>query len=182
LPPHSPPGGAGRPDACRLHLGVGNHEDPDVNAFFGFKDECLQRLGATNGQTIWQRANRVGAAPRLACCFLAFVRWSRLGGALRPALRGCGVCGQLFAWLPLAALVDQKILCLHGGIGQHFTSVDQLREVARPLPMPMTSEHAGLLRDVLWADPTDNDLALGRALLLSLPCLPPCAGVSFPRC
>ncbi|EDQ88236.1 uncharacterized protein MONBRDRAFT_32893 [Monosiga brevicollis MX1] len=128
----------------RVFLVRGNHEDGDVNAYFGFKDECLGRLGPTNGHTIWERMNKV------------------------------------FGWLPLAALVDEKILCVHGGIGKaslprvckgkgkgspvlnsEFTSVQQLRDIQRPLPQPMTSSYAAILRDVLWADPTDNDYSLG---------------------
>lgn len=41
----------------------------------------------------------------------------------------------LFNWLPLAALIEQKILCMHGGIGRCIHRIDQIDELKRPITM-----------------------------------------------
>ncbi len=54
----------------------------DINALFGFRLECLERLGDEQGVFVWRRIN------------------------------------ELFNYLPLAASIEGKILCMHGGIGR----------------------------------------------------------------
>ncbi len=51
----------------------------DINALFGFRIECIERLGDPHGIWAWTRLN------------------------------------ALFNWLPLAASIEDKILCMHGG-------------------------------------------------------------------
>jgi hypothetical protein len=51
----------------------------DINALFGFRLECIERMGDQQGLWAWTRLN------------------------------------SLFAWLPLAALVEDRIICMHGG-------------------------------------------------------------------
>jgi diadenosine tetraphosphatase ApaH/serine/threonine PP2A family protein phosphatase len=36
---------------------------------------------------------------------------------------------ELFDWLPLAAVIEDKIICLHGGIGSTLLSVDQIEAI-----------------------------------------------------
>lgn len=55
-----------------------------------------------------------------------------------------------FNCLPVAALVDGRILCVHGGISPHLRSLDQIRALPRPADVP----DAGLLCDLLWSDPS----------------------------
>lgn len=51
----------------------------DINALFGFRLECMERLGH-QGIFAWNRIN------------------------------------SMFNWLPLAALIEDRIVCMHGGI------------------------------------------------------------------
>ncbi|CAN4111059.1 unnamed protein product [Withania somnifera] len=54
-----------------------------------------------------------------------------------------------FNCLPVAALIDEKILCMHGGISPELKSLDLINEIQRPAEVP----DGGLLCDLLWADP-----------------------------
>jgi serine/threonine-protein phosphatase PP1 catalytic subunit len=38
--------------------------------------------------------------------------------------------------MPIAALIDDKILCMHGGISPELHNLDQLKEVKRPTEIP----------------------------------------------
>jgi protein phosphatase len=40
---------------------------------------------------------------------------------------------KLFDWLPLAALIEDKILCLHGGIGASLNTLEDIEKINRPL-------------------------------------------------
>lgn len=61
---------------------------------------------------------------------------------------------DVFNCLPPAALVDDKIFCMHGGISPELVSFEQVRNITRPAEVPDT----GLVCDLLWADP-DKDIA-----------------------
>lgn len=54
-----------------------------------------------------------------------------------------------FNCLPAAALIEQKILCMHGGLSPDLITLDQINQIQRPIDVPDT----GLLCDLLWADP-----------------------------
>ncbi|XP_048140419.1 serine/threonine-protein phosphatase PP1 isozyme 3 isoform X1 [Rhodamnia argentea] len=59
-----------------------------------------------------------------------------------------------FNCLPVAALIDDKILCMHGGLSPDLTNLDQIRNLPRPTAIPDT----GLLCDLLWSDPGGRDM------------------------
>ncbi|EUB62181.1 Serine/threonine-protein phosphatase PP1-gamma catalytic subunit [Echinococcus granulosus] len=58
-----------------------------------------------------------------------------------------------FNCLPLAAIIDEKIFCCHGGLSPDLHSMDQIRRITRPTDVP----DQGLLCDLLWSDP-DKDV------------------------
>ncbi|PVH87608.1 Metallo-dependent phosphatase [Cadophora sp. DSE1049] len=60
-------------------------------------------------------------------------------------------CCQVFDFLVLAAIVDGKILCVHGGLSPEIRTVDQIRVVARAQEIP----HEGAFCDLVWSDPED---------------------------
>ncbi|KAG7970659.1 hypothetical protein I3843_07G096100 [Carya illinoinensis] len=105
-----------------VHLIRGNHEAADINALFGFRLECIERMGENDGIWAWTRFN------------------------------------QLFNCLPLAALIEKKIICMHGGIGRSIHSVEQIEKLERPITMDAGSI---ILMDLLWSDPTENDSVEG---------------------
>ncbi|KAI3797869.1 hypothetical protein L1987_33133 [Smallanthus sonchifolius] len=105
-----------------VHLIRGNHEAADINALFGFRIECIERMGERDGIWVWHRINR------------------------------------LFNWLPLAAIIEKKIICMHGGIGRSINHVEQIENLQRPITMEAGSI---VLMDLLWSDPTENDSVEG---------------------
>eukprot|EP00268_Persea_americana_P020573 TRINITY_DN2072_c0_g1_i1.p1 TRINITY_DN2072_c0_g1~~TRINITY_DN2072_c0_g1_i1.p1 ORF type:complete len:986 (-),score=211.14 TRINITY_DN2072_c0_g1_i1:773-3730(-) len=105
-----------------VHLIRGNHEAADINALFGFRIECIERMGERDGIWAWHRINK------------------------------------LFNWLPLAALIEKKIICMHGGIGRSINHVEQIENLQRPIAMEAGSV---VLMDLLWSDPTENDSVEG---------------------
>ena len=56
---------------------------------------------------------------------------------------------ECFNCFPVAAIVDEKILCMHGGLSPELTSMDQIRKIPRPAEVP----DSGLLCDLMWSDP-----------------------------
>ncbi|KAJ8627171.1 hypothetical protein MRB53_020478 [Persea americana] len=71
----------------------------------------------------------------------------------RFSVRLWKVFTDCFNCLPVTALIDDKILCMHGGISPELDSLDQIRAIERPLDVP----DQGLLCDLLWSDP-DRDI------------------------
>mmetsp|Transcript_114864 Transcript_114864/g.256394 ORF Transcript_114864/g.256394 Transcript_114864/m.256394 type:complete len:304 (+) Transcript_114864:78-989(+) len=61
---------------------------------------------------------------------------------------------DVFNCMPVCAIVDEKILCMHGGLSPEVTNFDQVRRLVRPTDVPDT----GMICDFLWADP-DKDIA-----------------------
>lgn len=54
-----------------------------------------------------------------------------------------------FNCLPVAAIIDEKIFCMHGGLSPELNNMEQIRKITRPTDVPDN----GLLCDLLWSDP-----------------------------
>lgn len=59
---------------------------------------------------------------------------------------------ELFDYLPLAATVDDRIFCPHGGLSPSLENVDQIRSLDRVQEVP----HEGPICDLMWSDPDDR--------------------------
>ena len=57
---------------------------------------------------------------------------------------------EVFNMLPLTALVEDKIICMHGGLAYELKTIDQLKQIKRPTEIP----DSGLLCDLMWSDPS----------------------------
>ncbi|KAJ1657728.1 Protein phosphatase methylesterase 1 [Dispira simplex] len=60
-------------------------------------------------------------------------------------------CCQVFDYLTLAAIVDGRVLCVHGGLSPDFRTLDQMRIIQRCQEIP----HEGPFCDLMWSDPED---------------------------
>jgi len=56
---------------------------------------------------------------------------------------------EVFNLLPFAAVVDEKIFCIHAGLSPDLNTPEQIKRIMRPTDVP----DAGLLCDLLWSDP-----------------------------
>jgi serine/threonine-protein phosphatase PP1 catalytic subunit len=67
---------------------------------------------------------------------------------------------NMFNHLPICAVIDERILCMHGGL-----SIDLINKglsyintrIERPLEIP----DSGMMCDLLWSDPSENPLQMG---------------------
>mgnify|MGYP001144072441 FL=1 len=62
-------------------------------------------------------------------------------------------CTEVFDYLSLSALIDDRIFCVHGGLSPSISTLDQIRVIDRKLEVP----HDGAMCDLLWSDPEDID-------------------------
>jgi serine/threonine-protein phosphatase PP1 catalytic subunit len=44
----------------------------------------------------------------------------------------------MFNWMPVAALIDDKIFCVHGGLSPELNTIDQLTKLNRPCDIPIS--------------------------------------------
>mmetsp|Transcript_148423 Transcript_148423/g.273860 ORF Transcript_148423/g.273860 Transcript_148423/m.273860 type:complete len:869 (-) Transcript_148423:23-2629(-) len=116
----------------QIHLIRGNHEDPTINAIYGFRDECRRRLSedTEDPDSCWSKFNKA------------------------------------FEWLPIGALIEDRILCLHGGVGGSLSKVGEITSMPRPLHVAqIPSTHSEQrITDLLWSDPSDSDAVTGVTL------------------
>lgn len=122
----------------------GNHEDASVNVRYGFRQECISRM-------IVQRRD----GPRL----LSVVdkdAWTNIYKNIQSA----------FNIMPLGALISEKILVVHGGIGQNVWKLEDIENVKRPFvplgeSMNLASDNINPVAiDLLWSDPTDDSVGM----------------------
>lgn len=63
-----------------------------------------------------------------------------------------------FNCMPVAALVEDRILCVHAGVSPELQDLDQIRKILRPTDVP----DSGLICDLLWADPSTQHCGWGE--------------------
>jgi serine/threonine-protein phosphatase 4 catalytic subunit len=60
-------------------------------------------------------------------------------------------CTEIFDYLSLSAIIDDRIFCVHGGLSPSLSTLDQIRAIDRKQEVP----HDGPMCDLLWSDPED---------------------------
>jgi len=68
---------------------------------------------------------------------------------------------EAFEWMPLGATIGDRILCVHGGIGQTVHSIQDILDVKRPCTVDLSSPEPSVAKDLLWSDPTPHDSIKG---------------------
>jgi len=59
---------------------------------------------------------------------------------------------EAFNCMPIAALIDEKIFCMHGGLSPDLKDLKLIKEISRPTDVPDN----GLMCDLLWSDPDES--------------------------
>ena len=59
---------------------------------------------------------------------------------------------NLFNMMPISALINENILCMHGGLSKDLQNIEQINKILRPTDIP----NEGLLCDLLWSDPNES--------------------------
>ena len=85
------------------------------------------------------------------------------------------IFSDCFNCMPIAAVVHDKILCMHGGLSPDLDNLSQIFEISRPTDIP----DEGLLCDILWSDPDANVMGWGYNIRLVVCILLCCADSLF---
>ena len=59
----------------------------------------------------------------------------------------------VFAWMPLAAVVGDKIFCVHGGLSPQLKGLHQIKDLARPIE---NYDDDPMVSDLVWSDPNEG--------------------------
>ena len=62
------------------------------------------------------------------------------------------IFNECFKYLPVAALINSKIFCIHGGLSPDLENFEQIKNLERPYDDPQK----GLLCDLIWSDPLEE--------------------------
>jgi len=60
-------------------------------------------------------------------------------------------CTDIFDYLILAAVIEDKIFCVHGGLSPNIKTLDDIQVLDRKQEVP----HEGAMCDLMWSDPED---------------------------
>eukprot|EP01069_Polyplicarium_translucidae_P003052 Polyplicarium_translucidae@DN2199_c0_g1_i1.p1 len=60
-------------------------------------------------------------------------------------------CTEIFDYLALAAIVEEKYFAVHGGLSPAVNTIDEIRGIDRKQEVP----HEGNMCDLLWSDPEE---------------------------
>ncbi|CAF3006950.1 unnamed protein product [Rotaria socialis] len=156
----------------RITILRGNHESRQITQVYGFYDECLRKYGNAN---VWKYfTDLFDYLPLTAIvdnqifCLhdrITILRGNhesrqitQVYGFYDECLRKYGNANvwkyftDLFDYLPLTAIVDNQIFCLHGGLSPSIDTLDHIRALDRIQEVP----HEGPMCDLLWSDPDDR--------------------------
>lgn len=59
---------------------------------------------------------------------------------------------DVFNCMPICAVIEEKIICMHGGLSPELHHISHIARIDRPTDVP----DSGLLCDLLWADPAEK--------------------------
>ncbi|KAK8803444.1 hypothetical protein WA158_001138 [Blastocystis sp. Blastoise] len=62
-------------------------------------------------------------------------------------------CTEIFDYLSIAALIEKKYFCVHGGLSPKINSIDEIHEINRKQEVP----REGAMSELLWSDPEELD-------------------------
>ena len=68
-------------------------------------------------------------------------------------------CTEIFDYLPIGAIINKKIFCIHGGLSPTIDTIDEIQNIDRKQEVP----HDGAMCDLLWSDPDQEQKGFGTS-------------------
>ena len=63
---------------------------------------------------------------------------------------------EIFDYLPITAIINGKIFCIHGGLSPTIDTIDEIRNIWKQEVL-----HDGAMCDLLWSDPVQDQKGFG---------------------
>jgi diadenosine tetraphosphatase ApaH/serine/threonine PP2A family protein phosphatase len=60
---------------------------------------------------------------------------------------------ETFSWMPLAAIIQNRYFCVHGGIGPHIQTIADIEILTRPI---VSDSNLLKVEELLWGDPAED--------------------------
>ena len=131
----------------------GNHECSSINRIYGFYDECKKRFSIK----LWKTFTDCMTRGNHECSSINRIYGFYDECKKRFSIKLWKTFTDCFNCLPVAAILDDKIICMHGGLGPDLDKIDRIKNIIRPTDVP----ERGLLCDLLWSDPDDSSNGFG---------------------
>ncbi|EAY18919.1 Ser/Thr protein phosphatase, putative [Trichomonas vaginalis G3] len=61
---------------------------------------------------------------------------------------------EVFSYLPLAAVLNQKYFLVHGGISPSLNTIKQIAQLKRPITSFQEGSESDIITDIMWGDPS----------------------------
>lgn len=97
----------------RITLIRGNHESRQITQVYGFYDECLRKYGRYVVLSSF-------------CFFSLIFKLELIWFFYRVSVNVWRYCTEIFDYLSLSALIDNKILAVHGGLSPSISTLDEV--------------------------------------------------------
>lgn len=127
-----------------IHLIRGNHEAETTNRVYGFFNECIERI-----VRVCLSVHRIYIFYLFLTNEVMIIFFYANRQELNDGNRAFKLINDFFTHLPLAALIEKKIFCVHGGIGSSVFTVEQIANMKRPVDIDCEYNYK-VMKDLLW--------------------------------